>query len=228
MMPTDIKRAGHHPGLQLPPVPEEAPQPPWLMSFADFVSCLLACFVLLFSMVSIDRATFLQILGAVPGRQYIDEQAPQPVERGMTPDSTAPARDATYLLALLRDSFAKDKQLAALTLTGEGEKVRIALPIAALLAELRTGSAAKPGGLLYAVAGTLRSFPNEIVVEGKGVAASDGARWTNLLALTQMTALALEQGGVAGAVPARTDLVGGGSIRVEVVITERNAEEIAR
>ena len=35
--------------------PEEGLQPPWLMSFADFVSCLLACFVLLFSMVSLDK-----------------------------------------------------------------------------------------------------------------------------------------------------------------------------
>ena len=83
------------PGAALPQPPEEGKQPPWLMSFADFVSCLLACFVLLFSMVSIDREKFLRILGNVPGRQYIDQQAPQPVERGMTPDSTTPARDAT-------------------------------------------------------------------------------------------------------------------------------------
>ena len=205
------------------PLPQEGRQPPWLMSFADFVSCLLACFVLLFSMVSIDREKFLRILGNVPGRQYVEQQAPQPVERGMTPDSTAPARDATYLLALLRDSFAKDKQLAALKLTGEGEKVRIALPIATLLEELRAGTAAKPGGLLYAVAGTLRSFPNEIVVEGKGVAVADTERWGNLLLLTQMTAVALEQGGVAGAVPARTDLAASAGIRLEVVITERDA-----
>ena len=38
--------------------PEEGLQPPWLMSFADFVSCLLACFVLLFSMVSLDKEKF--------------------------------------------------------------------------------------------------------------------------------------------------------------------------
>lgn len=216
------------PGAAVPPPSEEGKQPPWLMSFADFVSCLLACFVLLFSMVSIDREKFLRILGNVPGRQYVDEQAPQPVERAMTPDSTTPARDATYLLALLRDSFAKDQQLAALTLTGEGEKVRIALPTTTLLEELRAGTAAKPGGLLYAVAGTLRSFPNEIVIEGKGAAAADTARWGNLLLLTQMTALALEQGGVAGSIPARTDLTGSGTIRVDVVITERNAAETAR
>ena len=40
----------HHPAPSSAIVPpEEGQQPPWLMSFADFVSCLLACFVLLFS-----------------------------------------------------------------------------------------------------------------------------------------------------------------------------------
>lgn len=217
----------------LPPIPQEGKQPPWLMSFADFVSCLLACFVLLFSMVSIDREKLLRILGNVPGRQYVEQQAPVPVERGMTSDSTATARDATYLLALLRESFAKDPQLAKLPLAGEGEKVRISLPTVQLLEEVRAGKAAKPGGLLYALAGTLRSFPNEIVVEGKGASAKDasakdGARWGNLLLLAQMTALALEQGGIAGAIPARTDIVGVGAPRIEVVITERNAAEISR
>ena len=63
--------------------PEEGLQPPWLMSFADFVSCLLACFVLLFSMVSLDKDKFQKIIGSIPGRANLDLQAPQPVERGM-------------------------------------------------------------------------------------------------------------------------------------------------
>lgn len=207
---------------------EDGKQPPWLLSFADFISCVLACFVLLFSMVSIDREKFLRILGDVPGRQYVEQQAPQPVERGMVPDGTLPARDAGYLLALLRDSFAKDPLLADLKLAGAGEKVRIALPTDVLLAELRAGTAAKPGGLLFAVAGTLRSFPNEIVVEGSGVAASDPERWGSLLMLTQMAALALEQGGIAGPVPARTGLADGSSLSVGILITERTATETAR
>jgi hypothetical protein len=57
--------------------PEEGLQPPWLMSFADFVSCLLACFVLLFSMVSLDKDKFQKIIGSIPGRANLDLQAPQ-------------------------------------------------------------------------------------------------------------------------------------------------------
>jgi hypothetical protein len=207
---------------------EEGKQPPWLMSFADFVSCLLACFVLLFSMVSLNREQLLRILGNVPGRQYVELQAPQPVERGMIPDSTTTARDVSYLLALLRESFAKDSLLAKLPLEGEAGLVRISLPTDTLLAELRAGTAAKSGGLLYAIAGSLRAFPNEIVLHGGGAPASDAERWGNLLLLTQMTALALEQGGVAGPVLARTDLGGDGGLKVEIIITERTAAETAR
>lgn len=207
---------------------EEGVQPPWLMSFADFVSCLLACFVLLFSMVSLDREQLLRILGNVRGRQFIEQQAPQPVERGMIPDSTTPARDVSYLLALLRDSFAKDPLLAGLPLVGEAGTVRISLPTDTLLGELRAGTAAKRGGLLFAIAGTLRSFPNEIVLHGGGASAADAERWGNLLLLTQMSALALERGGVAGPVAARTNLAGSGDLTVEIIITERTAAETAR
>jgi Membrane MotB of proton-channel complex MotA/MotB len=216
------------PGAVAPAPIEEGKQPPWLMSFADFVSCLLACFVLLFSMVSLNREQLLRILGNVPGRQYVEQQAPQPVERGMIPDSTTPARDVSYLLALLRESFAKDPVLAKLPLAGEAGLVRISLPTDTLLGELRAGTAAKPGGLLYAIAGSLRAFPNEIVLQGGGASASDPERWGNLLLLTQMTALALEQGGVAGPVLARTSLGGDGGLQVEIVITERTAAETAR
>ena len=216
------------PGAAAPAPVEEGRQPPWLMSFADFVSCLLACFVLLFSMVSLNREQLLRILGNVPGRQYVEQQAPQPVERGMIPDSTTPARDVSYLLALLRDSFAKDPLLAKLPLVGEAGMVRISLPTDTLLGELRAGTAAKHGGLLYAIAGSLRSFPNEIVLQGGGASATDPERWGNLLLLTQMTALALEQGGVAGPMLARTDLGGEGTLKVEIIITERTAAETAR
>jgi hypothetical protein len=216
------------PGATAPAPIEEGKQPPWLMSFADFVSCLLACFVLLFSMVSLNREQLLRILGNVPGRQYVEQQAPQPVERGMIPDSTTLARDVSYLLALLRESFAKDPLLAKLPLAGEAGVVRISLPTDTLLGELRAGTAAKPGGLLYAIAGSLRAFPNEIVLQGDGASASDAERWGNLLLLTQMTALALEQGGVAGPILARTGLGGDGGPQVEIVITERTAAETAR
>jgi MotA/MotB-like proton-channel complex protein len=206
--------------------PEEGLQPPWLMSFADFVSCLLACFVLLFSMVSLDKDKFQKIIGSIPGRANLDLQAPQPVERGMTPESAEPARSPNYLLTLLKASFAKDPKLANLGLTGNHDRVVVSLPVNSLIAELGDGAGTKKDGLLFALGGALRAFPNEIMVQGRGVAASDADRWGKLFLLTQLSATAIEQAGVAGPIPVRTELDPGEAtaMQVNVIITARAAD----
>jgi len=206
--------------------PEEGLQPPWLMSFADFVSCLLACFVLLFSMVSLDKEKFQKIIGSIPGRANLDLQAPQPVERGMTPESSEPARSPNYLLTLLKASFAKDPKLANLGLTGDGDRVIVNLPVNSLISELGDGGGTKKDGLLFALGGALRAFPNEIMVQGQGVTASDAERWGKLFLLTQLSATAIEQAGVAGPIPVRTELDPGdaAAMQVNVIITARAAD----
>jgi hypothetical protein len=206
--------------------PEEGLQPPWLMSFADFVSCLLACFVLLFSMVSLDKEKFQQIIGSIPGRANLDLQAPQPVERGMISESSEPARSPNYLLTLLKASFAKDPKLAGLGLNGDGDRVIVSLPVNSLIAELGQGGGTKKDGLLFALGGALRAFPNEIMVQGRGVSAGDADRWGKLFLLTQLSATAIEQAGVAGPIPARTELDPGDAtaMQVNVIITARTAD----
>jgi hypothetical protein len=205
--------------------PEEGQQPPWLMSFADFVSCLLACFVLLFSMLSLDRDKFQQIIGSIRGHARMDLQAPQPVERGMLSEATDPARNPSYLLALLKSSFEKDPKLASLGLTGTRDRVIVTLPTQALIAELGQGGGANKNGLLFALGGALRSFPNEIMVQGEGVAIGDAERWGKLMVLGQLSAAAIEQAGVPGPIPVRTELSAAGApaMQVNVIITERAA-----
>lgn len=206
--------------------PEEGIQPPWLMSFADFVSCLLACFVLLFSMVSLDKEKFQKIIGSIPGRAHLDLQAPQPVDRGMVSESSEPARSPNYLLTLLKASFAKDPKLANLGLAGDGDRVTVSLPVNSLVAELGNGGGANKDGLLFALGGALRAFPNEIMVQGGGVPAGDKDRWGKLFLLTQLSAAAIEQAGVAGPIPVVTELDPGDAtaMQVNVVITARAAE----
>ncbi len=212
--------------IQPPPSPADVSQQnqPWLLSFADFISCLLACFVLLFSMVSLDHDKFQILLGSIPNRAHLDLDAPQPVERGMISDATDPARSPNYLLTLLRGSFEKDPKLASLGLTGNGDQVIVALPTSTLVRELGAGGGAKKDGLLFALAGALRSFPNEIMVQGQGVGIDDPERWSKLLALVQMSAAAIEQAGVAGPISARAELSPGSAMQVNVIITERAAD----
>lgn len=222
-----MTRGPHHPGQpsSVKP-PEDGVQPPWLMSFADFVSCLLACFVLLFSMVSIDRDKFQKIMGAIPGRAHIDLQAPQPVERGMESETADNARNPNYLLSLLKNSFSKDPKLAKLGLAGHEDRVIVALPTDALIAELTAGGPADKDGVVFALAGALRSFPNEIIVQGQGIAIDEPERWGKLLMLTRLSAIALEQAGVPGPIPTRTELAQGNAtgMRVNVIITARGAD----
>jgi hypothetical protein len=196
------------------------------MSFADFVSCLLACFVLLFSMVSIDRDKFQKILGSIPGRANIDLQAPQPVERGMEPENADAARNPNYLLSLLRNSFSKDPKLAKLGLAGQDDRVIVSLPTAALIAELAKGGAPDKDGVVFALAGALRSFPNEIIVQGQGIAINEPDQWGKLFLLTQMSAAALEQAGMTGPIPTRTTLAPASAtaMQVNVIITARAAD----
>ena len=206
--------------------PEEGLQPPWLMSFADFVSCLLACFVLLFSMVSLDKDKFQKLIGSIPGHANLDLQAPQPVERGMIPESADPARSPNYLLTLLKASFAKDPKLADLGLSGNHDRVVVSLPVNSLIAELGDGGGTKKDGVLFALAGALRAFPNEIMVQGRGVKAGDTERWGKLFLLTQLSAAAIEQAGVSGPIPVRTELDPGDAtaMQVNVIITARAAD----
>jgi hypothetical protein len=219
-----MKPVQHRP-IQPSAPTDNSQNPPWLLSYADFVSCLLACFVLLFSMVSLDGDKFQEILGSIAGRGHLDLQAPQPVERGMISEATDPARSPNYLLTLLKGSFEKDPKLAPLGLSGNGDRMIVTLPTNTLLNELGAGGGANKDGLLFALGGALRSFPNEIMVQGQGVPISDAERWGKLLVLTQMAAAAIEQAGVPGPIPVRTELSAGGAdaMQVNVIITERSA-----
>jgi hypothetical protein len=176
-------------------------------------------------MVSLDRDKFQQIISSISGR-HLDLQAPQPVERGMIPDSADDARSPNYLLSLLKNSFGKDPKLAKLGLIGYYDHVVVSLPTSVLISELGQGGGAKKDGLLFALGGALRSFPNEILVQGQGVAFADAERWGKLLLLTQMSAAAIEQAGVAGPIPAHTELAPGdhAGMQVNVIITARAAD----
>src|SRR2546430_9805091 len=84
------------------PLPTDTPQPPWLLSFCDFVSCLLACFVLLYSLVALDQAKLNQILEGMPGRQVVQNAPPPPVPRGMAVAPEVDARNADHLTSWMR------------------------------------------------------------------------------------------------------------------------------
>jgi flagellar motor protein MotB len=145
------------------PAPVETPQPPWLMSFADFVSCLLACFVLLYSLVAVDRAKFDKILEGMPGRQVV-EDIPGSADRAMAVMPQDEGRNADYLVAVMRSKLAQDPALANIGVEGQGDRVLLHLPPKDLLSIEGSGEAAGQR-LVYALGGALGSLPNAMAVE---------------------------------------------------------------
>ncbi len=141
------------------PTPTETPQPPWLLSFCDFVSCLLACFVLLYSLVAVDQTKLNQILEGVPGRQVAQDIPPSAAQRGMEAAPEQDSRNADYLTSVMRAKLEQDPALSGIVVEGQGDRVLLHLPVKELL------SAATPNvpageRLVHALGGALNTLPN--------------------------------------------------------------------
>ncbi|MDQ7247312.1 flagellar motor protein MotB [Dongia sedimenti] len=187
------------------PLPTETPQPPWLMSFADFVSCLLACFVLLYSLVAVDRAKFDKMLEGMPGRQVV-EDIPGSADRAMQILPQDEGRNADYLAALMRAKLEQDPALAKITVEGQGDRVLLHLPPKELLSIESSGEAAGQR-LVYALGGALGAVPNRLAVE---VRPDRPAEFAAGLAYAVRLAQRLEQAGVNGTPAARARLTAPG------------------
>lgn len=187
------------------PAPTETPQPPWLMSFADFVSCLLACFVLLYSLQALDQAKFKQFLDGVPGRQVV-EAIPGIENRAMEIVVQDDGRNADYLVSVLRAKLEQDPALANVTVEGQGDRVLLHLAPKDLLSIESTGA---PAGqrLVYALGGALGTIPNRVAVE---VRPDRPAEFATGLNYAVRLAQRLEQAGANGPLAARARLTAPG------------------
>lgn len=187
------------------PAPTETPQPPWLMSFADFVSCLLACFVLLYSLVAVDRAKFDKILQGMPGRQVV-ENIPAGEKRAMEVTPEKQGRNADYLASVIRAKLEHDSALAGIKVDSQGDRVILHLQPKALLSVESTGAAAGQR-LVYALGGALGTIPNKVAVE---VRPDRPAEFAAGLTYAVRLAQRLEQAGANGTPTARARLTAPG------------------
>jgi hypothetical protein len=199
------------------PAPTETPQPPWLMSFADFVSCLLACFVLLYSLVAVDRAKFDKLMEGMPGRQVV-EDIPGSAERAMAVAPQDDGRNADYLASVIRAKLEHDPALANLTVESQGDRVLLHLPPKDLLSVTSSGEAAGQR-LVYALGGALGTVPNRIAVE---VRPDRPAEFAAGLAYAVRLAQRLEQAGANGTPAARARLTAPGEAAgIDLIIFDK-------
>jgi hypothetical protein len=194
------------------PVPTETPQPPWLMSFADFVSCLLACFVLLYSLVAVDRSKLDKILEGVPGRQAAATVAPVAEKRAMEVPPQQDGRNTDYLATLLRAKLERDPALAHVQVEGQGDRVLLHLSARDLLSVdsagatqggATQGATTQGGKAIFALGGALGSLPNRLAVE---VRPDRPGEFAAGLGYAVKLALRLEQAGANGPIVPRARL----------------------
>jgi flagellar motor protein MotB len=203
--------------LSAMPLPVETPQPPWLMSFADFVSCLLACFVLLYSLVALDKAKLDKILEGMPGRQVV-EDIPGSADRAMAVLPQDDGRNADYLASVIRSKLEHEPALANITVESQGDRILLHLPPKDLLSIGSSGEAAGQQ-LVYALGGALGTVPNRIAVE---VRPDRPAEFTAGLAYAVRLAQRLEQAGANGTVTARTRLTAPGEAAgVDLIVFDK-------
>jgi hypothetical protein len=184
------------------PLPTETPQPPWLLSFCDFVSCLLACFVLLYSLVAVDQSKLDKILEGVPGRHVAQAIPPSAVKRAMAVAPQEEGRNADYLASLLQAKLGHDPALAHVAVEGQGDRVLLHLSADDLLASTQPN---QPAGqaLVFALGGALGTLPDRIAVE---VRPDNAAQFDASLSYAVRLAHRLEQAGLSGPIAARTRL----------------------
>jgi len=199
------------------PMPTETPQPPWLMSFADFVSCLLASFVLIYSLVAVDQAKFQKILEGVPGRQ-VAQNIPAGEKRAMDVLPQQEGRNADYLAALLRAKIGQDPALKNVTVEGQGDRVLLHLSAKDLLSIENPGEAAGQR-IVFALGGALGTLPNRIAVE---VRPDRPAEFAAGLGYAVRLAARLEQAGGNGSLTPRARLTAPGEVAgIDLIIFDK-------
>jgi hypothetical protein len=115
-------------------------------------------------------------------------------------------------------------KLADLDLSGDGDPRDRQAAVNALISELGDGGGKKRTACCSAPAAHC-GLSERIMVQGRGVA-QRADRWGKLFLLTQLSATAIEQAGVAGPIPVRTELDPGDAtaMQVNVIITARAAD----
>jgi len=177
--------------------------PIWLISFADLIGLMLAFFVLIFSMSTIDPARLEEMSGGVDlGRDPVPGAtgATALAERNAPQAEIETGEDLGYLGALLREQVSRESLLAETVVRQDGQRIVLSLPGELLFAPngatpSRTGDQA-----LFALVGLLRNLPNRIEVEGHADpnppdAASFASNWELSLSRALIIAVKLERSG---------------------------------
>lgn len=173
----------------------------WMVTFTDLIGLLLAFFVMLFSMATIEEGAWRRVAGALangPSQVAGDAGVRPRVDRNSGETPVAEGRNIDYLAALLAERLAADPRLERVQLLRRPEGIALVPPIEAPSHD--GAPAGRPAReLLVALGDALRSMPNRIEVEGLarggGDAAAFAAEWERVMTRALGLARGLEEAG---------------------------------
>ena len=191
--------------------PADASPPIWMITFTDLIGLLLAFFVMIYAMSSIDETRFRELTGAVDLNRV---PVPGAIEATLQDTNNAPQADAEigedlgYLGALLREQVSREPLLARTVVRQDGQRIVLSLPAELLFAPNGAEPTLNGARALFALVGLLRNLPNRIEVEGHADpnppdAASFASNWELSLSRALTVAVKLEQSGYRFPVIAR-------------------------
>lgn len=173
----------------------------WMVTFTDLIGLLLAFFVMMFAMATIEEGEWQRVAGALsngPSQVAGDAGIRPRVDRNSGETPAVEGRNIDYLAAVLDQRLAADPRLDRVRLLRRPDGIALVLPIEAPSHD--GAPAGRPAReLLVALSDALRSMPNRIEVEGLvrggGDAAAFAAEWERTMTRALGLARGLEEAG---------------------------------
>ena len=180
----------------------------WMISLCDLTAILLAFFVLLYGMSTIELAKWRKATGTPPESSATNGA---PARYTLTTAVRRRGIDLDYLRAVVGQAVAADAELRGVALSTRQDRLVIALPATLFAADAVT-PAESGRRLLFALAGKLAAVDNTLTVVGHAAeaearAAGQDSQWSLSLARAVATVAALQAAGYDRPLPA---LGGGG------------------
>lgn len=195
---------------------EEIKQPVWLMSFADFAGCLLASFVLLYSLAQTDREKMQAAFGIAENETEIVAEDGAAKE-SMAAKDAQEGRDTDYLANLLATKIEGVAAFEGVKIEPQLDSVVLELPLARLTATGSTDERDKD--LVFALGGLLSVTPNDAALSADLAQDGTGDNWTKGMELANRLTQRLKDSGAPETLHARTAISVDGDPHVRLILT---------
>jgi|GEM_PF-228197 len=207
----------------------------WMITFTDLIALMLTFFVLLYSMSSLEKQKWRELVGAFSEQlnTMTPSDAPRPtvVLQIKKEQDPAPGADLDYLEPILIEQLAADPELSALSLRRGRRGVVLSLPAGSVFDGAGAGTTAAARRLAYPLARLLANLGNsiELTVVTRSDVVEPGFRspWAFALARAESVSDLLAHAGYDGPLIARAavadpsrDPAGAPTERIDIVITK--------